>query len=199
MFSKKVLITKRPFRSGCANMTPINRNFDSSRTGFEDREVTTPHNKKQEKNSCRHTRTSRTCLNFRMFPAFRLAPLRLPLHPSVLCMLTKEMKKSSRRASSCVSLFACTSRVARNPKVVRVCTAAGSPEFPEYMAAGRHRLNSRTQHTIGMTLLELRRWPHLFLRACSSASTRRDFRISCRDTPASFSAKTRGAPRIFCR
>jgi hypothetical protein len=29
----------RPFRSGYANMTPINGDFDSSRTGFEGREV----------------------------------------------------------------------------------------------------------------------------------------------------------------
>jgi hypothetical protein len=149
-------------------MTPINGNFDSSRTGFEGREVTTPHNKKQEKNSCGYTRTSRTCLNFRMFPAFRLAPLRLPLHPSVSRLLTKEMKKSLHRASSCVPLFACTSRVARNPTGVRVCPAAGFPEFPEAMAAGRRGLNYRTQHTIGTTLLELRRWPYLFLRAWSS-------------------------------
>jgi hypothetical protein len=129
-------------------------------------------------------------------PSFRLAPLCLPLHPSVLRLLTKERRKSSYRTSSCFPLFACTNRVVRNPTAVRLCPAAGSPEFPEAMAVGRHGLKSRTRHTIVVTLLELRHWPQLFFRACSSASTRRDIRISCRDTPASFSAKTRG-PRKY--
>jgi hypothetical protein len=66
---KKVHILKPPFRSGYENMTSINGSLDSSRTGFEGREATTPHNKKQEKNSCGSTRTSRKCLSSRISPS----------------------------------------------------------------------------------------------------------------------------------